>query len=304
MFRNYIKIAIRNLLRYRSFSIINIIGLAIGLSASLLIALWVFDEISYDRFHEHADRIYRVERHIEWEGRIFDVPVVGAIYGETIKKDIPEVMDFTRVDPTELSVVNYLNSSQEERILFVDKGFFNIFSFPLLEGDPDNALAEPFSVVLTKKAAMTYFGEENPMGKSLEVEWGDERKFFKVTGIVDKVPAQSHFHFDVLASFVTFEELMEPEHLKTWLSNYLYTYVLLHPDATPQTLEPKLRKMVEEYIAPAYSAFLGGSEIDFDIHDIYVMVLRPLEDIHLKARLLWEIEPQGNITSVYIFSIV
>ncbi len=304
MIRNYIRIAFRNLLRYKSFSIINIIGLAIGLAASLLIALWVFDELSYDRFHENLDHIYRVERHIEWEGKIIDVPVTGAVYGETLKKDIPEILDFTRVDPTELSVVNYLNNSQEERILFVDKGFFNIFTFPLLEGDPATALAEPFSVVMTRDAAMTYFGEEFPIGKSLEVEWGDEKKFFKVTGILDDVPAESHFHFDVLASFATFEELMDTEHLNTWLSNYLYTYVLLHPDATPETVAPKLRGIVEEYISPAYSLFLNGEQPDFDIHKIFVLVMRPMKDIHLKAKLLWEIEPQGNITSVFIFSIV
>ena len=129
MIRNYIRIALRNLLRYKSFSIINIIGLAIGLAASLLIALWVFDEMSYDDFHEKLDRIYRVERHIEWEGEIIDVPVVGAIYGETLKKDIPEIMDFTRVDPTELSVINYMNDRQEQKILFVDslKELKNLF---------------------------------------------------------------------------------------------------------------------------------------------------------------------------------
>ena len=304
MIRNYIKIAFRNLLRYKSFSIINITGLAIGLAASLIIALWVFDELEYDKFHEKEDRIYRVERHIEYEGKIFDVPVVGAVYGETLIRDIPGIVDFTRVYPIELSVINHLNSSQEERILFVDKGFFNVFTFPLLEGDPKTALAEPFTVVLSRKAAMTYFGEEFPLGKSLEVEWGDERKQFKVTGIVDDVPEQSHFHFDVLASFATTEELLDKEQLKTWLSNYLYTYVLLHPDATPESLQPKLRGVVEEYIAPAYLAFLSNKEDEFDIHSMFVIILRPLDEIHLNARLMWEIEPQGNITSVYIFSIV
>ena len=303
MIKSYIRIAIRNLSRYKSFAIINIIGLAIGLAASLLIALWVFDELGYDKFHENSDNIYRVERHIHWDGEILDVPVTGAIYAETIKKDIPEVLDYTRIDPTELSVLNYKNSSQEEKFLFVDKGFFNVFSFPLLKGNPETALAEPFCVVMTRKAAMAYFGEEYPIDKNLEVEWEDEKQMFRVTGIIDDIPSQNHFQFEMLGSFLTFEE-GDPDHLDTWVSNYLYSYVLLHPEAKPENLDPKFRAIVEEHIAPAYQAFLGGAGEEMDIHEIFQIRLRPLTNIHLHSNLLWEIEPQGNITTVYIFSIV
>ena len=303
MIRSYINIAFRNLSRYKSFAIINIIGLAIGLAASLIIALWVFDELSYDKFHENSNNIYRVERHIHWDGEIMDVPVTGAIYAETIKKDIPEVLDYTRIDPTELSVINYKNSGQEEQFLFVDKGFFNVFSFPLLRGNPETALAEPYCVVMTRKAALAYFGEEFPIDKSLEVEWGDEKKMFRVTGILDDIPSQNHFQFEILGSFITFEE-HDPEHLDTWVSNYLYSYVLLHPETDPESLDPKLRNIVEEHIAPAYEAFLGGTGEEMDIHEIFQIRLRPLESIHLNSDLLWEIEPQGNITTVYIFSVI
>ena len=303
MIWNYIKIAFRNLTRYKSFSLINILGLAIGLAASLLIALWVFDEISYDKYHEKSDQIYRVGRHINWDGQILDVPVTGGIYAETLKDRIPEVIDFSRVYPIELSLWNHVNANQEERVMFCDKGFFNIFSFTFLQGDPKTALKEPYTVVLTKKAAIAYFGEEYPIDKTLEIEWNDERKKFRVTGIIDDVPSQSHFHFDVVASFETLEELM-PERLDTWVSNYLYTYILLHPDSKPEDLNPKFRGIVEDFIAPAYMAFLGeGATLD-NIHDIFVITLRPIEDIHLNAKLMWEIEPQGNMTSVYIFSIV
>jgi len=303
MIWNYIKIAFRNLTRYKSFSLINILGLAIGLSASLLIALWVFDELSYDKYHENSGRIYRVGRHINWDGKVFDVPVTGAIYGETINDKIPEIVDFSRVYPIELSLWNHLNSNQEERVMFCDKGFFNVFTYKFERGDPKTALAEPYTVVLTKKAALAYFGEEYPIDKSLEIEWNDERKKFRVTGIIEDVPSQSHFHFDVVASFETLEELM-PERLDTWVSNYLYTYVLLHPESKPEDLNPKLEGIVEEFIAPAYTAFLGGEQGIENIHDIFVITLRPIEDIHLTAKLMWDIEPQGNMTSVYIFSIV
>ncbi len=303
MIWSYIKIAFRNLLRYKSFSLINILGLSIGLAASLLIALWVFDELSYDKFHEKSKQIYRVGRHIEFDGKIFDVPVTGAVYAPTVHKEVPEIIDFSRVYPIELSLKNHMNDNQEERVFFCDKGFFNIFTFPLEQGNPETALAEPFSVVLTKKAALAYFGEEYPMNKMLEIEWGDEQKMFRVTGILDEIPTQSHFQFEMLASFETLEELM-PERLDTWLSNYLYSYVLLHKDAKPADADPKLRKIVEENIAPAYAAFLPKSDDIEKIHEIFQITLRPIEDIHLNSKLMWDIAPQGNMTSVYTFSIV
>jgi len=303
MIWSYLKNAIRNLSRYKSFSLINIMGLAVGLAASLIIALWVFDELSYDKFNKNFDHIYRIERHIHWDGKLLEVPVTGAVYAKTIKKDIPEVVDFTRIYRIELSVWNYLNSNQEENIMFCDTGFFHVFTFPLLRGDPKTVLKEPFSVVLSEDAAVKYFGVENPINKTLEVEWGDERKKFRVTGIMKNVPSQSHFHFDVVASFATLEELM-PERLETWMSNYLYTYVLLHPDTKPEDIAPKLRRIVEEYISPAYQAFLGDKSSTENVHDIFQIRLRPIGDIHLNSGLMWEIEPQGNITTVYIFSII
>lgn len=303
MIWSYLKNAIRNLSRYKSFSLINIMGLAIGLAASLLIALWVFDELSYDQFNKNFDHIYRVERHINWDGKHLEVPVTGAVYAKTIAKDIPEVVDFTRVYKMELSVWNYLDNNQEEKIMFCDTGFFHVFTFPLLRGDPKTVLKEPYSVVLSKDAAVKYFGDENPINKMLEVEWGDEKKKFRVTGVMENIPGQSHFHVDVVASFSTLEELM-PDRLETWLSNYLYTYVLLHPDTEPEDIDPELQKIVEEYISPAYQAFLGdGAGLD-NIHDIFQLKLRPLREIHLESNLMWEIEPQGNITTVYIFSII
>lgn len=303
MIWSYIKIAFRNLLRYKSFSIINILGLSIGLSASLLIALWVFDELSYDKFHEKSKQIYRIERHINFEGKIFDVPVTSATYATTIHKDVPQVIDFSRVYPIELSLKNHLNDNQEERVFFCDKGFFNLFTFPLEQGNPETALAEPFTVVITKKAALAYFGEEYPMDKMIEIEWGDEQKRFRVTGILEEIPTQSHFQFDILASFETLEELM-PERLDTWLNNYLYAYVLLHEDATVDDTKVKLMEIVEEYIAPAYAAFLPNAQELERIHDIFQIRFRPIESIHLKSNLMWDIAPQGNMTSVYTFSIV
>jgi putative ABC transport system permease protein len=303
MIWSYTKIAFRNLNRYRVFSLINILGLSIGLAASLLIALWVFDELSFDEFHENSKSIYRVERHINFDGKTFDVPVTGAIYGETIGKDIPQVSEFTRIYPVELSLKNHMNDNQEERVFFADQAFLNIFSFPLKYGDIKTALKEPFSVVITEKAALTYFGEKNPINKLLEMEFGDEIQIFKVTGVFEQIPSQSHFQFDVVASFETMEKLI-PEKLDTWVSNYLYTYVLLQKDATFKDIEPKLKNIVEQHISPAYMAFLGDNANIENIHEIYQIRLRPIENIHLDSKLMWDIAPQGNMTSVYTFSVV
>lgn len=303
MIWSYTKIAFRNLKRYRVFSLINILGLSIGLAASLLISLWVFDELSFDKFNENSENIYRVERHINFDGKTFDVPVTGAIYGETIGKDIPQVQEFTRIYPIELSLKNHMNDNQEERVFFVDQAFLKIFSFPLKNGDIQTALKDPFSVILTEKAALIYFGEKNPINKILEIEWGDEIKKFKVSGIFEQIPSQSHFQFDVVASFETIEELL-PERLDTWVSNYLYTYVLLQKDATFEIVEPKLKKIVEQHISPAYMAFLGDNAKIENIHEIYQITLRPIEDIHLSSKLMWDISPQGNMASVYTFSVV
>ncbi len=303
MIWSYTKIAFRNLLRYRSFSLINILGLSIGLAASLLIALWVFDELSYDKFHEHGDHIYRIERHINFDGKVFDVPVTGAVYGKTIENDIAEVVEMSRVYPIELSVENHLGDRIEERVFFCDDGFFDMFTFPLERGDPATALKEPFSIVLTKKAAVAYFGEEYPMDKILEIEWGDDKKQFRVTGILKDLPSQKHFQFEAISSFETIEILL-PHRLETWVSNYLYTYIQIHPKSTPEQLKPKFERIVEEHISPAYSAFLGeGASID-NIHEIYQITMRALPSIHLESNLMWDIEPQGNMTTVYIFSIV
>lgn len=303
MIWNYTKIAFRNLKRFKVFSLINILGLSIGLSASLLISLWVFDELSFDKFNENSKNIYRVERHINFDGKTFDVPVTGAIYGETIGKDIPQIQEFTRIYPIELSLKNHLNDNQEERVFFADQAFLKIFTFPLKSGDINTALKDPFSVILTEKAALKYFGEKNPINKILEIEWGDEIKKFKVSGIFEQIPSQSHFQFDVVASFETIEELI-PERLDTWVSNYLYTYVLLQKDATFEIVEPKFKNIVEQHISPAYMAFLGDNAKIENIHDIYQINLRPIEDIHLSSKLMWDIAPQGNMSTVYTFSIV
>ncbi len=298
MLRNYFKVALRNLLRYKFFSLINIIGLAIGMAASILIALWVIDELSYDEYNEKADRIYRVERDIFYNNERFLVPVTGAIYGSTIKSDLPEFEDMVRLYPNELSIEDNRGVDHRERVFFADASIFNVFTFQFLRGDPGKSLEEPFTVVLTSKGAEKYFGNEDPINKHLLIEWGDEKKSYLVTGIIENVPDNSHFHFDVLASFNTLETYM-PDNLKSWLNNNLYTYVLLKDGIEKEQAEAKLQILVEQYILPAYSQFFQDDEPEASM-ELYLL---PIKDIHLTDRM-WSIESGGSKTSVYIFSII
>jgi len=301
MLRNYFVTAIRTLLRNRTFSTINITGLAIGLAASIMIALWVFDEMSYDSFHENADDIYRVERHINYQGQTFFVPVSGAVYGSTILQDYPDVVNMVRVNPYELSVEGPDKTIFSEQVHYVDTSFLQMFTFPLKQGDPATALTQPRSLVLSEVAAKRFFGDEDPMNKTLRIDWDGEMVPYKITGVLEKLPHNKHFKFEILASFATLEDEFSEERLNTWLSNYLYTYIQLRPGTDKTMMEDKLDGMVSNKIMPAFKAFLNPDE---DSEYGMRLLLRNVQDIHLKTGLMWDIEVQGDMNTVYIFSVI
>ncbi len=301
MFSNFLKTAIRNLIRNKVFSIINIIGLAIGLAASLIIAMWVFDELSYDKFHQHSDNIYRVERDIVFQGQAFVVPVTGAVYGSTILKDYPEVIDMVRVDPASLSIEDKNKTRYNEEVIYVDTGFFNVFTFPLAKGDPQTALKEPRSLILSQPTAQKFFGDEDPVNQVLRVDWDGDMVSYKVTGVFEKLPKNKHFQFDIVSSFSTLEEEYGEERLNTWLSNYLYTYVLLKEGTDKNVLETKFDQIVKDKIIPDYKSFFNNED---EMDGSFKILLRPITDIHLEAGLMWDIEVQGDVVTVYIFSVI
>lgn len=302
MITNYLKTAFRNLIRNKTISFINLIGLAIGLAASLTIAMWVFDELSYDQFHEHADNIYRIERDIHFQGQDFKVPVTGAIFGKTILQDYPEVIDMCRIDLTELSVENSDGILFNEMIHFADTSFFRVFTFPLQYGDPNTALQEPRSVVLSPKMALKYFNEANPVNEVIQLELEGEMISFKVTGVFEKLPSNKHFQFEIMASFSSLADYYGESTLDSWVSNYLYTYFLLQDGSDKNVLESKFEPLINEKILPAYASFLSAEDGDDD--SSMKLFLRPLTDIHLSSGLMWDIEVQGDMATVYIFSIV
>lgn len=303
MFKNYFKTACRNLKRNKFFSLINIIGLAMGLTCFLLICSYLFTELTYDRYAKEANRIYRVDLNALG----VHYPDVDGPVGAGIKNAFPQVLSFTRLANEPDQYVRYkTNQFKEENIAQVDANFLQLFSIPLLEGNEKNALERPQSIVITKAFAEKYFGRENPIGKALI--FGKNTTYY-VTGVIDKIPERSHFHFDAFISISSFPWRMNTA---TWSNLGYYTYILLAKNANPKALEKKFPKLVSEHVVP---------EIEQGIQNItdpdqkrkliteakkairsFSFSLTPITRIHLYSHTKYELEPNGDIKYVYIFA--
>ncbi|MCH8960782.1 MAG: ABC transporter permease [Bacteroidetes bacterium] len=300
MLTNYLKIALRNLRKHKGYTFINITGLAVGLACCLLIVLFVRDELSYDRYHDNADRIYRITLDALLGEQEIHGPISPAPMAQALVNDFPEVVQATRLFTfTDETLVRYqANRFVEERFFFGDSTFFEVFTFPLLQGDPKTALVEPNTVVLTESTARKYFGQENPIGQTLRV---NEQTDYEVTGVMADVPTNSHFHFDFLGSLGTLDNSRNP----IWVSNNFRTYFLLAEGHSPEALEAKFPAMVENYAGPQVEQILGIT-IDqfFASGGRFAFQLQALTDVHLHSQFDFEIEPNGDITYVYAFSVI
>jgi putative ABC transport system permease protein len=297
MVRNYIKIALRNLFRNKLYSLINLLGLAIGMAACLMIFLWVRDELSYDRFHQNAERIYRVERKFDFRDMHGQAPITSGPYGPAMVGDYPEIENFVRLDKEELSIKDHRNIFRKQPLIFADNSIFEVFDFRLEEGVPQTALIQPNSIVLTRENALKYLGTEDALGKSLTLDWNGTLTDFQITGILEKIPPSSHVQFDMLVSLSTYPE----ERLSPWFNNFLYTFVLLKEVVSVEDLQGKFPALMTKYMAADFIAVVGT---DADINEVFQLKLYPLLDIHLQPSEQFEIEPQGSLTSVYIFSAI
>jgi putative ABC transport system permease protein len=295
--KNYVKIALRNLFRNRLYSLINLSGLAIGIASCLMIYLWVQDELSYDRFHQNAERIYRIERKFDFRDMHGQAPITSGPYGPALVGDYPEVEKFIRLHRNELSIKDHRSIFRQQQLVFADNSIFEVFDFHLEKGDPQTALTQPMSVVLTRENSLKYLGTEDALGKSLTVDWDGTLTDFQVTGILEEVPHNSHVHFEVLASLSSYPK----EQMNIWFNNFLYTYVLLKEGASIGDLENKFSSFLTKYMAADFAKVVGP---DTDINDVFQLKLYPLSDIHLHPAQQFEIEPQGSLTSVYIFSAI
>ncbi len=299
MISNYIKVAFRNLIRFKAYSAINITGLAIGMACCILILLYVYDEMSYDRFNENSDRIYRIVVDGSLGDNSFKAAVTAAPLRTALMQDYPEVEAVTRIRNFGFPVLRYEDKVfSEEKFYWVDSTFFDVFTGNFINGNPKTALTQPLSVVLTEKMAKKYFGNDDPMGKLLNM---DNRRDYKVTGVVKEFPENSHFHFDFLGSMSSYDFVEQ----QSWLDNSYQTYLLLRKGFPAEQFQTKLPALVQKYVNPVIERFLNVPMAELKKRGAkYQYVLQPLTDIHLHSNYDAELEPNGDIAYVYIFSLI
>ncbi|KPL12487.1 MAG: hypothetical protein AMS26_17540 [Bacteroides sp. SM23_62] len=288
MLKNFITIALRNLLRQKGFTIINILGLTIGLTVSALIILYIVHELGYDRFHENAGRIYRVAINGEISGQAINVAVSSPPFGPALVADYPEVVDYTRIDPPHNSLFAFGDEKYyEDDILFADSSFFKIFTVPLLYGDPATALEVPRSLVLTESLARKYFGDEYPVGKVLRY---NDQTDLTVTGVCEDYPDNSHFTFQALVSYSTLLEMRGQWWMNTWGNFAMYNYIMLDRRANLDSLMAKMPDFLVKYMSDE----IQEADMRFELY------LQPVTSIHLHSNLMAEIGDNSDISYIYI----
>jgi len=300
MLRNYFNVAIRNILKHKFFSFINIIGMTIGITATLLIVIYINDELSYDRFHARADRMFQVGLHGRIAGQDIFTSTTCPPMAEALVADIPEIEAATRLrDVSGLAVKQEKTIFTQEEVFYADSNFFQFFTFSLLQGDPATVLKEPHSVVLTGASANKYFGAQDPLGKLLII--GNDNETYKVTGIAADPPRNSHFHFEMLLSAVSDNDMKSP----AWLNNFMYTYYMLRPNTDVKAAEAKFEGIIEKYVGPEVERFLGSTIKEFrDKGGEWGYFSTALTDIHLRSKVSDYITPPGNMMYIYFFGAI
>ena len=296
MFKNYIKIALRNLLKNKVYSLINIFGLAIGLATSLLIVLYVLNETNYDTFNTDSDSIYRVVQTMDSEERTEEQASTPFLLGPVLQADFPELIEKTvRFFDMQEPNHTFLNredqiSFRESNFYFVDSTFFEVFSGELIQGNPSEALKNPLSLVITEELAKKYFGEENPVGQTLSYKGIRE---MTVTGVMEPWPSQSHIKIDLVASFSSLNELYanSPGYDQSWLWNPTWTYVKMKEGAQTQALAAQFPSIANNYYY-AYSGWPAAESVELE--------LQPIVDIHLHSNRDQEMEVNSSILYIYI----
>jgi putative ABC transport system permease protein len=303
MFTNYLKIAWRNLLKNKTFSLINIIGLASGLACFILITLYITDELSYDRYHEKADRTYRINSDIRFGGTDLNMAVSADPMGATLKKDYPQVEQFTRIYASEGSKLFKKDNVYitEDRVVYADSTLFDVFTFPAVAGNTKTALNEPNTVVVTESTAKKYFGSvEAAMGKTMECN--DERsRLYKVTAVIKDIPRKSHFIYDMFLSMDNVEY-----NFNTFLSHNFHTYIVLKAGTDYKAFEKNFVQVIDKYILPEAKQFMQIESMnDFEkTGNRLSYSLIPLTDIHLRSERNVELGVNGSMQYVYIFGAV
>jgi len=283
VFKNYIKIAFRNIRKHKGYSFINIAGLAIGLACCLLILVWVLDELSYDKFHENSPYLYRVEENQNYSGRIYHVTVTPYPLAPALKADIPEIIDATRYVGLGSQLLRHGEKVFfESGIRAVDPSFFRMFTFPLVKGDSSTALEDPFSLVVSEDMAEKYFGEEDPIGKVFSI---NNRYDFKVTGVMKNVPNNSYLQFDMVIPYELLKRVGAVN--ESMGSNSILTVVQLQKGASVQQVNDKIRGFIKKHVPDTVT------ELELALYS----------RIHLHQYFGYG-RDMGQIKYVYIFSVI
>ncbi|TVZ58347.1 putative ABC transport system permease protein [Flavobacteriaceae bacterium MAR_2010_105] len=291
MIRNYFKIALRNLLHNKGYTAIKILGLAVGIMCCILIMLFVSSEWSFDKFHSNADRIYRVWQDEKYEDQNFVNTITPIIMGPTLEANIPEVEGMCRilrVNPT----VTYTQKDFTDQALMVDTTFFKLFDFKLLEGNRANPFPQINTVILSKTTAKKYFGNASALGKNLEMQLGNEKEQFIVTGIIEDAPEPSSIQYNMLISYANVGKLFSEGLQKSWFNVFGETYVMLREGILPEQLYPKFPDMMKQALGENYEP--GGFEV----------YLQPITEIHLDNNLPQGLQPISNPKYSYILATI
>jgi putative ABC transport system permease protein len=296
MFKNYFRIALRNLWRNKGFSAITIFGLAIGMATCLLITLFVADELSYDRFNQKADRIFRVDADFYVNGNAFRERYSPSQLGPVLLQDYPQVENYVRFfKQGNILVKKGTTTLVEHNASFADSSLFDVFSLSMITGDPKTALTQPHSIVLSERMALKYFNSTDVLGKTLLT---DNKNTYQVTGVIKDVPDQAHLHFDFIRAISELGESRSAE----WMSDNYTTYMLMRPGSTAEQLNGYLKAATLKYMESSLHKMTGSTIADIEKsggHFGYNAIALP--KIHLYSTLPGEAEPSGNIQYVYIF---
>ncbi len=301
MLRNYLKLSIRNLVKHSEYSIINIVGLAIGFTCFILILSFVIDELSYDNFHKDADNIYRIALERKYPEHSTKYAIIPHSFHHILKQEFPEIENATRLmDFGNSMTMRYeddqrnLHIYEEDRIFLADSNFFEFFDLKLISGNPKEILKGANNLVVTESTAKKYFGDQDPIGKIIKNDFTD----LKVTGVCEDVPHNSHQDFDMLVSINSLPFIRQ----LSYISFSVHQYVQLNPNSNPKELEAKFPTMVAKYAAPQIEELMNISYEDYiKAGNGYHYFLQPIRSIHLSSDLENEMKPNGSQTMVFVF---
>jgi putative ABC transport system permease protein len=295
MLRNYLTVAIRSILKDKFYSLINVFGLMLGIASCIFIAIYIHDELSFDRFNTKAEKIYRMNEFIQTEGsgeRSSSVPFpVGPTIAEEYSTLIETQVRFFDFQSPTLLIANRDDAEKEfnePHVLFVDSTFFQIFDYEVTKGDKAKALQQPNSVLITEDAAKRYFGEEDPIGKFLRIEGRQE---LMVTAVMANPPRNAHFQFEFLVSFSTLKNFFGGQYPQNWYWNPCWTYLLLKDGVQPDEISSHFPEFIQKY----FPEFIRADT---------KLGLQALTDIHLKSDLEFELEANSSEQNIYVFTII